>query len=60
MTPSDATVRWHLLITGVVQGVGFRPALHRLATAAQLGGWVENRSGGVHLELIGAESRLRA
>lgn len=60
MNDPETPVRWRLLITGVVQGVGFRPALHRLATAAHLGGWVENRSGGVHLALIGVESALQA
>ncbi|MBF0417030.1 MAG: carbamoyltransferase HypF [Magnetococcales bacterium] len=55
---SDPTVRWTMQIMGVVQGVGFRPALHRLATAANLGGWVENHSGGVHLELIGNPAEL--
>ncbi|MEO5344843.1 MAG: carbamoyltransferase HypF [Magnetococcus sp. YQC-9] len=59
--PPDPTaaVQWTLAITGVVQGVGFRPAVHRLATSDGLHGWVENRSGGVELVLIGPESRLQ-
>lgn len=40
-------------LTGVVQGVGFRPALYRLAREAGLGGWVQNRSGSVRLALEG-------
>lgn len=38
---------------GVVQGVGFRPALHRLATAAGLGGEARNAPDGVRLVLEG-------
>ncbi len=40
-------------IDGVVQGVGFRPTLYRLANSANLGGWIKNTSGGVNLCLIG-------
>ncbi|MBF0181643.1 MAG: carbamoyltransferase HypF [Magnetococcales bacterium] len=52
--------QWTMEISGVVQGIGFRPALHRLATAAGLGGWVENRSDGVRLALIGPPEALTA
>jgi len=45
-------------IKGVVQGVGFRPALFRLAREASLSGWVQNRSGTVRLSLEGAESQI--
>jgi hydrogenase maturation protein HypF len=47
-------------ITGVVQGVGFRPAVHGLAVAAGLGGWVQNRSSSVRLALIGPAERIRS
>lgn len=40
-------------ITGTVQGVGFRPQLFRLATAAGLAGSVQNRAGTVRLILEG-------
>lgn len=36
-------------ITGLVQGVGFRPFIHRIASNHQLNGWVENRNDGVHI-----------
>lgn len=43
---------------GIVQGVGFRPFLHRLAVKFHLSGWVRNTSGGVEAELEGGEEEL--
>jgi hydrogenase maturation protein HypF len=48
--PSKAV---HLLVTGVVQGVGFRPFIYNLARAHRLTGWVLNSSEGVHIEVEG-------
>jgi hydrogenase maturation protein HypF len=45
-------------IKGLVQGVGFRPFLFRMATDHGLKGWVENRNDGVVLEVNGSESQL--
>ena len=47
-------------IRGIVQGVGFRPFVYRLATAFGLSGWVGNTSGGVILEAEGQETALDA
>ena len=47
-------------VTGIVQGVGFRPALYRLARAAGLGGSIQNRSGSVRLVLEGPADQIRA
>ncbi len=50
-------------VRGVVQGVGFRPFVHRLASLCGLAGWVENTPGSVviHVEGDAAElSRFRA
>ena len=42
-----------LLVTGVVQGVGFRPFVHKLAASLKLGGWVRNRGLGVEIHIEG-------
>ncbi|HXM63480.1 MAG TPA: carbamoyltransferase HypF [Terriglobales bacterium] len=47
-------------VRGVVQGVGFRPFVYRLARANTLAGWVLNGEEGVEIYLEGAEPRLRA
>ncbi len=46
-------VRVRLDITGVVQGVGFRPAVARVALCHGVDGFVYNDSGSVHCELEG-------
>ena len=40
---------FHIVITGRVQGVGFRPFVSRLAHEFGLAGWVLNRSGQVEI-----------
>jgi hydrogenase maturation protein HypF len=47
-------------ITGVVQGVGFRPFVYNLALRLGLNGWVRNTSAGVTLEVEGEKSTLDA
>ncbi|OYV15153.1 MAG: hypothetical protein CG439_2933, partial [Methylococcaceae bacterium NSP1-2] len=34
--------RTQITLTGLLQGIGFRPYVYRLATAHQLAGWVAN------------------
>ena len=53
-------IRHHYTIAGIVQGVGFRPFVFRLATELDLTGWVRNTSAGVELELQGGEEQLAA
>ena len=45
-------------MTGVVQGVGFRPFVHRLAARHALSGWVRNCAGAVEIELEGADAEI--
>ena len=52
--------RVRITVSGIVQGVGFRPFLHRLALAHNLTGWVRNTSSGVELELEGTQVALDA
>jgi hydrogenase maturation protein HypF len=52
------SVRRRFTVTGVVQGVGFRPFVHRIATELGLTGFVGNDSGAVFLEVQGAGARI--
>jgi len=51
-------VRMRVRVRGLVQGVGFRPFVHREATARGLAGWVRNSAEGVVLEAEGERSSL--
>jgi hydrogenase maturation protein HypF len=53
MTDSTNHAARYIHITGVVQGVGFRPFVYNLATRLELTGWVLNSSSGVEIEAIG-------
>ncbi len=46
-------VRYRLEIYGIVQGVGFRPFVYRLACTLNLSGFVQNTAGGVSTEIEG-------
>lgn len=48
-----ATRRLRLQLEGLVQGVGLRPAIGRLASALALHGWVANTTAGVTVEIEG-------
>jgi hydrogenase maturation protein HypF len=45
-------------ITGIVQGVGFRPFVYNLAGRHSLKGWVKNTSAGVDIEVDGDKEAL--
>ncbi|MGA2173168.1 MAG: carbamoyltransferase HypF [Sedimentisphaerales bacterium] len=50
--------RKKIAITGQVQGVGFRPAVYRLAVQLNLTGFVYNDTKGVVVELQGEEAKI--
>ncbi len=45
---------YHIHIGGLVQGVGFRPLVSRLAGEMGMEGWVSNSTDGVHIEFNAA------
>ena len=47
-------------IRGIVQGVGFRPWVFRLASIHGIGGWVRNDDAGVTIEAFGTDTALAA
>jgi hydrogenase maturation protein HypF len=59
-TLPETVERRRIRVRGVVQGVGFRPFVHRVATREGLGGRVWNDGDGVVVEVEGATSALDA
>ncbi|RLI16272.1 carbamoyltransferase HypF [Candidatus Bathyarchaeota archaeon] len=54
------TVRVKIRVTGIVQGVGFRPFIYRIAVKNGLNGYVRNRGdAGVEILLEGSEERVK-
>ena len=53
MRPATPPVAERIEVEGVVQGVGFRPFVHRLATQLGLAGRVGNDSTRVFIETVG-------
>ncbi|MGA7235851.1 MAG: acylphosphatase, partial [Bryobacteraceae bacterium] len=59
MTDTQPTaVRKRIEIQGIVQGVGFRPFVHRIAKRLDIRGWVLNTSDGVVIEAEGSETDI--
>lgn len=52
-------VRKHIELLGILQGIGCRPTLSRLASKLKLAGWVINTSDAVTLEIEGSEESCR-
>ena len=50
----------HIHVTGIVQGVGFRPFVYGLATRLDLCGWVSNTSAGVDIHVEGETENVQA
>ena len=58
MTRAKQTAARKIILSGVVQGVGFRPFIYRHAQNHQLHGWVRNASGRVEAHVQGAPGLL--
>jgi hydrogenase maturation protein HypF len=56
----NSLVCQRIRVSGVVQGVGFRPFVWRLARELDLTGWVRNDSRGVEIEVCGAARQVRS
>jgi len=48
-----------LKISGIVQGVGFRPTIYRYAKEENLSGFVRNTSEGVYIEIEGPQKNIK-
>jgi hydrogenase maturation protein HypF len=57
---SHSKICQRIRVSGVVQGVGFRPFVWRLARELELTGWVRNDSRGVEIEVCGAAEQVRS
>ena len=53
-----AIVRRRIAVRGIVQGVGFRPFVWRLASELGLDGWVRNDAAGVTIEVQGEHEHV--
>lgn len=58
VTSPRVAIRLH--VTGLVQGVGFRPFVHRLAIRHGINGWVRNTSARVEIHAEGDEESVEA
>ncbi len=51
---------YYIHISGMVQGVGFRPFIHKLAVQLNIDGWVSNNMDGVHIVCSGSEENIHS
>ena len=51
--------RIRLRVRGIVQGIGFRPSVYRLAKEVSLSGWVANTREGAMIELEGTSVEIK-
>lgn len=58
VAPPDPLEARRVHVAGIVQGVGFRPFIYRLARAHGLRGWVLNGENGVEIQVEGAPAVL--
>ncbi|HEY1803442.1 MAG TPA: carbamoyltransferase HypF [Terracidiphilus sp.] len=58
--PKPGRKREAIVVRGVVQGVGFRPFVYRLAAEEGLAGFIGNDTGGVNVEIEGPPERIES
>ena len=58
MSPLHSVLRKRYTYRGIIQGVGFRPAVYRCAVAAEVGGFVQNRRSVVVAEAEGTADAI--
>jgi hydrogenase maturation protein HypF len=49
---------YKISVKGLVQGVGFRPHIYRIALKNKIEGWVKNSTIGVQIKAIGEKENL--
>jgi len=59
-TGTMRTERLRILLSGAVQGVGFRPMVNRLAQKMHLAGWVRHSGAGLEIQLEASSEELNA
>ncbi len=57
---ATALQHYALILTGHIQGVGFRPFVYQLAHRYQLVGWIKNADGTVHIHIQGEEEAIHS
>jgi len=58
LSTADGALR--IAVKGIVQGVGFRPTVYRLANQHHVSGWIRNTSWGVEIQAEGQDGELDA
>lgn len=58
MSEKTKNIAYKIRIKGLVQGVGFRPFVYKLALEHKIRGWVENRNDGVYIHAEGTEKSI--
>ncbi len=59
MTKENKIINNLIHVQGLVQGVGFRPFIYRLAKKNKLAGWVENSNNGVFIKVEGLAETIK-
>lgn len=57
--PVNSLFAYQVQVSGLVQGIGFRPFIYRLAHRVGLKGWVRNTSTGVLIRIEGTQAMLQ-